>query len=79
MNWFIFLFLNNLFLIALKLLQLFSAATGVLQKIGEDRRVIDEFTKLGVLVKTAATEALDTEEVLGEIPEEFLDPIQVFF
>ncbi|KAK4601740.1 hypothetical protein RGQ29_011038 [Quercus rubra] len=56
--------------------QLFSAAADVLRRIGEDGRVIQEFIELGAKAKVAASEAMDTEAVLGEIPDEFLDPIQ---
>ncbi|KAK7843775.1 putative ubiquitin conjugation factor e4, partial [Quercus suber] len=56
--------------------QLFSAAADVLRRIGEDGRVIREFIELGAKAKVAASEAMDTEAVLGEIPDEFLDPIQ---
>ncbi|KAM7516736.1 hypothetical protein LguiA_006319 [Lonicera macranthoides] len=56
--------------------QLFSAAASVLQRIGEDGRVIQEFIELGGKAKVAASEAMDTEAALGEIPDEFLDPIQ---
>ncbi|PKI47934.1 hypothetical protein CRG98_031718 [Punica granatum] len=56
--------------------QLFGAAADVLRRIGEDGRVIQEFLDLGAKAKVAATEAMDTEETLGEIPDEFLDPIQ---
>ncbi|CAI9109777.1 OLC1v1009673C1 [Oldenlandia corymbosa var. corymbosa] len=56
--------------------QLFSAAADVLRRIGEDARIIREFTNLGEKAKVAATEAMDAEAALGEIPEEFLDPIQ---
>lgn len=56
--------------------QLFSAAASVLQRIGEDMRVIQEFVELGNKAKVAASEALDAEAALGEIPDEFLDPIQ---
>lgn len=42
-------------------------------------RVICEFIELGAKAKEAATEAMDTEAVLGEIPDEYLDPIQVCF
>ncbi|EEF29477.1 ubiquitin-protein ligase, putative [Ricinus communis] len=56
--------------------QLFSAAADVLRRIGEDMRVIQEFVELGSKAKVAASEAMDTEAVLGEIPDEFLDPIQ---
>ena len=59
------------------LLQLFSAAASVLQRIGEDMRVIQEFVELGNKAKVAASEAKDAEAALGEIPDEFLDPIQV--
>lgn len=56
--------------------QLFSAAADVLRRIGEDGRVIQEFIELGGKAKVAASEAMDTEAALGEIPDEFLDPIQ---
>ncbi|KAM2858775.1 hypothetical protein COP2_024274 [Malus domestica] len=56
--------------------QLFSAAADVLRKIGEDGRIIREFIELGAKAKVAATEAMDTEATLGDIPDEFLDPIQ---
>lgn len=59
-------------------LQLFSAAADVLRRIGEDGRVIHEFVELGAKAKVAATEAMDAEAALGEIPDEFLDPIQVY-
>ncbi|KAL1291560.1 hypothetical protein HN51_060091 [Arachis hypogaea] len=56
--------------------QLFSAAAEVLHRIGEDGRIIQEFIQLGAKAKVAASEAMDTEATLGEIPDEFLDPIQ---
>ncbi|XAR71279.1 Ubiquitin--protein ligase [Bertholletia excelsa] len=56
--------------------QLFSAAADVLRKIGEDGRIIQEFIELGAKAKAAASEAMDTEAALGDIPDEFLDPIQ---
>lgn len=56
--------------------QLFSAAADVLQRIGENPRIIHEFIELGEKAKVAASEAMDAEAVLGEIPDEFLDPIQ---
>ncbi|XP_027359137.1 probable ubiquitin conjugation factor E4 isoform X2 [Abrus precatorius] len=56
--------------------QLFSAAAEVLHRIGEDGRIIQEFIQLGSKAKVAASEAMDTEATLGEIPDEFLDPIQ---
>lgn len=56
--------------------QLFSAAADVLIRIGEDGRIIQEFVELGAKAKAAAAEALDAENALGDIPDEFLDPIQ---
>ncbi|KAB2064342.1 hypothetical protein ES319_A09G012200v1 [Gossypium barbadense] len=56
--------------------QLFSAAADVLRRIGEDGRIIQDFIELGAKAKAAASEAMDTEAVLGDIPDEFLDPIQ---
>ncbi|KHN07160.1 Putative ubiquitin conjugation factor E4 [Glycine soja] len=55
---------------------LFSAGADVLHRIGEDGRIIQEFIQLGAKAKVAASEAMDTEATLGEIPDEFLDPIQ---
>lgn len=56
--------------------ELFSAAAEVLQKIGEDARLIQDFVDLGAKAKAAANDAMDTEAMLGDIPDEFLDPIQ---
>jgi ubiquitin conjugation factor E4 B len=56
---------------------LFSDAADVLKRIGEDARIIQEFLDLGAKAKVAASEAMDAEAALGEIPDEFLDPIQV--
>jgi len=60
-------------------LQLFNAAAVVLRRIGEDGRIIQEFIALGNKAKDAASEAMDAEATLGDIPDEFLDPIQVRF
>ncbi|KAL2898658.1 putative ubiquitin conjugation factor E4 [Bienertia sinuspersici] len=56
--------------------QLFDAAADVLKRIGEDGRIIQEFVELGAKAKAAAVEAMDAENALGDIPDEFLDPIQ---
>ena len=56
---------------------MFSAAADVLRRIGEDPKTIQEFVQLGAKAKVAASEAMDAEATLGEIPDEFLDPIQV--
>ncbi|XP_023527242.1 probable ubiquitin conjugation factor E4 [Cucurbita pepo subsp. pepo] len=56
--------------------QLFNAAAVVLRRIGEDGRIIQEFVALGNKAKDAASEAMDAEATLGDIPDEFLDPIQ---
>ncbi|GAA0149185.1 ubiquitin-protein ligase [Lithospermum erythrorhizon] len=56
--------------------QIFAAAVDVLKRIGEDARIIQEFIVLGTKAKIAASDAMDTEAALGEIPDEFLDPIQ---
>lgn len=57
--------------------QLFGAAADVLIRIGEDGRIVQEFVALGAKAKAAAAEAMDAEIALGDIPDEFLDPIQV--
>lgn len=73
---------NNVFPMAISLDgrsyndQLFSAGADVLRRIGEDARVIQDFIELGTKAKAAASEAMDTEAVLGDIPDDFLDPIQ---
>ncbi|GFP91775.1 probable ubiquitin conjugation factor e4 [Phtheirospermum japonicum] len=56
--------------------QLFDAAADVLRRIGEDIRIIHEFVELGRKAQIAASEAMDAEATLGDIPDEFLDPIQ---
>ncbi|KAJ3673125.1 hypothetical protein LUZ60_006499 [Juncus effusus] len=56
--------------------QLFDTAASILWKIGADARIIDEFVELGAKAKAAASQAMDAEAALGEIPDEFLDPIQ---
>ncbi|KAM0860401.1 hypothetical protein ACQ4PT_046586 [Festuca glaucescens] len=56
--------------------QLFASAGNILWKIGVDPQIIQEFTQLAGKAKAAASEALDAEAILGDIPDEFLDPIQ---
>ncbi|KAK1432899.1 hypothetical protein QVD17_09802 [Tagetes erecta] len=56
--------------------QLFTEAANVLRRIGEDPRIIQAFDDLGKKAKAAASEAMDAEAILGDIPDEFLDPIQ---
>ncbi|KAL9258652.1 putative ubiquitin conjugation factor E4, partial [Drosera capensis] len=56
--------------------QLFGAAADILRRIDVDGKVIQEFVELGAKAKAAASEAMDAEAALGEIPDEFLDPIQ---
>ncbi|KAL6551585.1 E3 ubiquitin-protein ligase pub1 [Orobanche gracilis] len=56
--------------------QLFDAAADVLRRIGEDIKIIHEFVELGRKARVAASEAMDAEATLGDIPDEFLDPIQ---
>ncbi|KAI3500720.1 hypothetical protein L2E82_19321 [Cichorium intybus] len=56
--------------------QLFTEASNVLRRIGEDPRIINAFDDLGKKAKSAASEAMDAEAILGDIPDEFLDPIQ---
>ncbi|KAJ8427804.1 hypothetical protein Cgig2_025822 [Carnegiea gigantea] len=53
-----------------------SSAADVLRSIGEGGRIIQEFLELGAKAKAAAAEAMDAETALGDIPDEFLDPIQ---
>lgn len=40
-------------------------------------QMLDEFEALGAKSRTQAQEMMDAEALLGDIPEEFLDPIQV--
>ncbi|RZR70941.1 hypothetical protein BHM03_00002442 [Ensete ventricosum] len=77
--WTYFLSVSTMYPEAPKLKQLFASAADILWKIGEDGRVIEEFIQLGLKAKAAASEAMDAEMTLGEIPEEFMDPIQVQF
>lgn len=56
--------------------ELFSEAAELLRRIGEDGRIIQEFVDLGAKARAAASEAMDTESLLGDIPDDFLDPIQ---
>ncbi|CAH1450793.1 unnamed protein product [Lactuca virosa] len=53
--------------------QLFTEAANVLRRISEDPRMFDD---LGKKARSAASEAMDAEAILGDIPDEFLDPIQ---
>ena len=64
-------------LTVVNVLQLFTTAADILWKIGGDGMIIQDFVQLGIKAKTAASEAMDAEAVLGDIPDEFLDPIQV--
>ncbi|KAK1660457.1 hypothetical protein QYE76_048617 [Lolium multiflorum] len=56
--------------------QLFASVGNILWKIGVDPQIIQEFTQLAGNAKAAASEAMDVEAILGDIPDEFLDPIQ---
>ncbi|KAM0865296.1 hypothetical protein ACQ4PT_043365 [Festuca glaucescens] len=56
--------------------QLFASVGNILWKIGVDPQIIQEFTQLAGKAKAAASEAMDVEAILGDIPDEFLDPIQ---
>lgn len=40
-------------------------------------QMLDDFEALGVKSKAQAQEMMDAEALLGDIPDEFLDPIQV--
>ncbi|CAM0879382.1 unnamed protein product [Alopecurus aequalis] len=56
--------------------QLFASAANILWKIGVDPQITQEFLQLAGKAKAAASEAMDAEAILGDIPDEFLDPIQ---
>lgn len=57
--------------------ELFPIAADLLRQIGRlPENAIQKFVALGVKAKEAAAEAMDAEAMLGDIPEEFLDPIQ---
>ena len=59
-------------------MQLFKEALDLLHRLGSvPENVIQDFKVLSEKAKAAAVEALDTEAMLGDIPDEFLDPIQV--
>ena len=58
-------------------MQLFASAANILWRIGGDPQIIKEFMQLAGKAKAAASEAMDAEAILGDIPDEFLDPIQV--
>ena len=58
-------------------MQLFAGAANILWKIGVDPQIVQEFRQLASKAKAAASEAMDAEAILGDIPDEFLDPIQV--
>ena len=60
-------------------MQLFASAANILWKIGGDPKIIQEFMQLAGRAKAAASEAMDAEAILGDIPDEFLDPIQVLY
>lgn len=40
-------------------------------------QMLDEFEALGAKTRAQAQEMMDAEALLGDIPDEFLDPIQV--
>lgn len=66
------------FLSSLLLLQLFTEAAGLLRRIGSlPMQMIEAFELLGAKARTQAQEMMDAEAMLGDIPDEFLDPIQV--
>ncbi|XP_071696746.1 probable ubiquitin conjugation factor E4 [Rutidosis leptorrhynchoides] len=56
--------------------QLFTEASNILKRFGEDPRIIQAFDDLGQKVKAAASEIINGEATLGDISDEFLDPIQ---
>lgn len=61
------------------LLQLFTEAVGVLRKHGGlNMQMLEEFEALGAKTRACSQEMMDAEALLGDIPDEFLDPIQVF-
>jgi hypothetical protein len=60
-------------------MQLFKEALDLLHRLGSvPANVIQDFKVLSEKAKAAAVEAMDAEAMLGDIPDEFLDPIQVF-
>ncbi|KAI5062089.1 hypothetical protein GOP47_0022628 [Adiantum capillus-veneris] len=57
--------------------ELFKEAADVLWRLGSlPENFLREFKALGAKAKDAAAEATDAEAMLGDIPDEFLDPIQ---
>ncbi|KAG0558710.1 hypothetical protein KC19_10G048000 [Ceratodon purpureus] len=60
--------------------ELFTGAAGVLRQYGGlPMQMLDEFEALGAKARAQAQEMMDAEALLGDIPDEFLDPIQVHY
>jgi hypothetical protein len=60
------------------LLQWLTVAAGVLRQFGGlPMQMLEEFEALGAKARAQAQEMMDAEALLGDIPDEFLDPIQV--
>jgi ubiquitin conjugation factor E4 B len=55
--------------------QLFPMAVRVLSKIGIDMEKVVKFSDLGRLVESYSQLRQADEEELGEVPEEFVDPV----
>lgn len=58
-------------------LQLFTEEENILRRIGEDRRMIQMFYASRKKTKSTASEAIEAEAILGDIPNEFLDLIKI--
>ncbi|KAI3840361.1 hypothetical protein MKX03_005857 [Papaver bracteatum] len=56
--------------------RLFTEVVNIIPGFGEEMIELGEFVNLSAKVKLAAVEEMDVETALGEIPDEFLDPIQ---
>ncbi|KAI3840362.1 hypothetical protein MKX03_005858 [Papaver bracteatum] len=56
--------------------RLFTEIVNIIPRLGKEMIELGEFVNLSAKVKLAAVEEMDVETALGEIPDEFLDPIQ---
>jgi len=57
--------------------ELFTEALGVLKNLGVlNMQMLEDFEALGAKTRASSQEMMDEEALLGDIPDDFLDPIQ---